>query len=171
MSAFLHDLFGQEGTRLRAVFWEQFLLVDTQEQALLGLQLFQTPAASLGYGHGDFVPVSDNQPLGLVQEKLVSQDSIDNLTGIWPVRQIAVDSVDLLAKWHKNWTPARSQTSLASVRMPELSSAVARSLQRPTVTLGNYLDSVHLIVRNFAIVRGDFPIDFLHQLMHSSVDL
>ena len=140
-------------------------MFDTRAQALLALQLFQTPAASLGYGHGDFVPVSDDQPLGLVQEKLVSQDSIDNLTGIWPVRQIAVDSVDLLAKWHKDWTPPRSQTSLASVRMPVLSSAVLSSLQRPTVTLGNYLDYVHLNVRNFVIVKGDFPIDFLHQRM------
>ena len=135
----------------------------------MALQLFPTPAASLGHGHSDFVPVSDDQPLGLVQEKLVRQDSIENLTGVSPVRQIAVDSVDLLAKWHKDWTPPRSQTSLASVRMPVLSSAVARSLQRPTVTLGNYLDSVHLVVRDFAIVRGDFPTDFLHQPMPTLV--
>jgi hypothetical protein len=47
--------------------------------------------------------------------------------------------------------------------------AVAQSLQRTTVTLGDYLDSVHLVVQNFDIVRGDFPIEFLHQLMSTLV--
>ena len=76
----------------------------------MAFQLFPTPAASLGHGHSDFVPVSDDQPLGLVQEKLVRKDSIDKLTEVSPLRQIAVNSLELLAKWHKDWTPARSQS-------------------------------------------------------------
>ena len=299
LSAFLHGPIGQAGIRLRAVFQELFLLIDTRERALRALQLFMTPAAISGSGHGDLVSVSDDQLIGLVQEMLVFQDRIDKLAETSPLRQIAVESLELLAKQHKDWTPARSQTSSASAlpdanstlgrrnwtplrqmrrdaqgrfttsqggvdapsfsdgadedqvvsvssiqpfsltdpqdlflsthaslpavpyfggfgehcwfRTPEdllrippelqkLDSvmdplffsavghhtetpapdmmranwliqaiAVAQSLQRTTVTLGDYLDSVHLVVQNFDILRGDFPIEFLHQLMSTLV--
>ena len=138
MSAFIHDRFGQAGTRLRADFFEQLLLFDTREQALLALPLFQAPAASLGSGHSDFVLVSTDQLIGLVQEKLVRQDTIDKSTEVSPLRQITVDSLELLAKRHKDW-----KTSLASVCMPvpsrqpifltdsQASIAVAQSLNVP----------------------------------------
>ena len=306
-------------------------MIDTREQALRALQLFKTPAAISGSGHGDLVSVSDDQLIGLVQEMLVFQDSIDKLAETSPLRQIAVESLELLAKRHKDWTTARSQTSSASA-LPDANStlgrrnwtplrqmrrdaqgrfttsqggvdapsfsdgadedqvvsvssiqpfsladpqdlflsthaslpavpyfggfgehgwfrtpqyllrvhpelqqlgsvmdpllfsavgqnphyhqksqlvtnqwrnicwigravsfclllvhtetpasdmmranwlfqaiAVAQSLQRTTVTLGDYLDSVHLVVQNFDILRGDFPIEFLHQLMSTLV--
>ena len=123
LSAFLHGPIGQAGIRVRAVFQELFLLIDTREQALRALQLFKTPAAFSGSGHGDLVSVSDDHLIGLVQEMLVFQDRIDKLAETSPLRQIAVESLELLAKRHKDWTTARSQTSSASV-LPDAKSTL-----------------------------------------------
>ena len=56
-----------------------------------------------------------------------------------------------------------------TLRAGWLIQAIAAAQNLKPAGLVHYLDSLHLVVENFAQVRGEFPVTFLHQLLSTLV--